>query len=266
MNILKKNYLFEIISLTLLSLTGVLLIGLQNQLGWVSLGLGMISLLGCRKDFAKDIALIYLSVIILSVSKINTDLSYYHMIEMWVTLTIALALPYVISRYFYKSNSITFQVSSERTWSKKEIIYIFIAAAIAYILIPFYLKNTWAYLNWSVEPGVSNMTRLFIWTNALWIWDELFFISTVLWILRKWLPFIWANIIQAILFASFLFELWFTGWWHIMIFFFALMQWTIFKKTESLLYVIVIHLVVDFFLFLALIQAHHTDWMPIFVT
>ncbi len=263
---MKQHNIFKIISLLLLSLTGVVLIGLQNQLGWWTLGLWILSLIGCKKDFAKDLALIYLSLIILSISKINTDISYYHMIEMGATLTLALGLPYVISKYYYKSNSIDFRFFSGQPWTRKEIMYIFLSGVIAYLLIPFYLKNTGAYLNWSIEPGVSNMIRLFVWTNALWIWDELFFISTVLWVLRKHLPFIWANILQAILFSAFLYELWFTGWWFIMIYIFALIQWIIFKKTESLAYVITIHLVVDFILFLALIQAHHPNWMPIFVT
>lgn len=257
--------IFEFISLLLLSLTGVVLIGMQQKIGLYFLGLGTLSLFWCRRGFRNDIVLIYISVFILSFSHINTDISYYHMFEMWWALTIALALPYVISKYVYQNNSIEFSFWDTSVWSKKAMAYLFFVAVIAYFLIPFYLKNTGAYLNWSVESGVSNMVRLFIGTNALGIWDELFFISTVLGLIRKWIPFFWANILQAILFTSFLYELWFTGWWFVMIFAFALIQWAIFKKTQSLSYIIAIHLTVDLILFLALIYAHEPKWMPIFL-
>ena len=263
---MKQNTLFQIISLILLSLSGIVLIALQNQFGSVFLALWIISLLWCNKSFAKDILLIYLSLFILNLSHINTDISYYHMIEMGWALIAALTIPYVISKYFYKENSISFPFFNGRAWSKKEIAYIVLAALIAYFLIPFYLKNTGAYLNWDVEPGATNILRLFIGTNALGIWDELFFISTVLWLLRKHISFLWSNLLQAILFTSFLYELWFTGWGFIMIFIFALIQGQIFRKTESLAYVITIHLIIDLILFLALIQAHHPDWINIFIT
>ncbi len=262
----KKHTLFKIISLVLLSLSGIFLIGLQDQMGYLCLGFGIISLFWCKKDFARDILLIYISLFILSLSQINTDISYLHMVQMWLALWLAVALPYIISKYVYKDQQVVFQFFNGRRWSNKEIIYIFVAAIIAYFLIPFYLTNTGAYLNWSVEPWVSHITRLFIWTNALGIWDELFFISVVLGLLRRWMPFVWANLIQATLFTSFLYELWFTSWGFIMVYIFAIIQGIIFKKTESLAYVITIHLVVDFILFLALIQAHHPDWIPIFVT
>ncbi|MCH2188886.1 CPBP family intramembrane metalloprotease [Candidatus Gracilibacteria bacterium] len=263
---LTKNNIFETITLCLLALSGVFLIGLQFSFGWIFVILGILSLFLCRKNFSKDIGLIYLSLIILSISKINTDISYFHMIEMGSALIAAIAIPYIISKYYYKQDTIKFPWSMGRKWNKKEIAYILLAGIIAYFLIPFYVKNTGAYLNWNVEPGISHIARLFIGTNALGIWDELFFISTVLGVLRKWLPFLWANILQAILFTSFLHELGFSGWGFVMIYIFALLQGIIFKKTESLAYIITIHLVIDFVLFLALIEAHHPTWMPIFLT
>ncbi|MBT4210137.1 MAG: CPBP family intramembrane metalloprotease [Candidatus Komeilibacteria bacterium] len=257
----------EVICLALLSSAGIILIGLQIKfVGWLMLILGLISLYYCRKKFAKEVLLVYISLALLAITQITTDISYVHMFEMGVTLILAVSIPYFASRYIYKDHLVRFIFHHGRNWCRKEILYILVTAIISYFLLPFYLKNTGAYLNWSVEPGFDNIFRLFIGTNALGIWDELFFVSTVLGILRRFLPFSWANLIQSILFTSFLYELGFTGWGFIMIFIFALIQGIVFKKTESLLYVITIHLTLDFILFLALIEAHHPDWMPIFIT
>jgi len=74
-----------------------------------------------------------------------------------------------------------------------------------------------------------------------------------------------ANLIQAVFFSSFLYELGFTGWGFIMIYLLSIIQGYIYQKTGSLFYVITIHLTLDIILFLALINAHHPTWVPIFL-
>jgi hypothetical protein len=261
-----KNYIHKI-PLIFLGLAGVVLIALQIQLwGWLFLVAGTASLLFCKKDFSRDMLLIYISLAILGITPITTDISYMHMFWMGTTLGLAVVIPYLVSRFLYKDHHVRYNWHHGRNWYKTEIFYILLTAIIAYFFLPFYLRNTNAYVNWSVEPGVANITRLFIGTNALGIWDELFFVSTVLGILRRYVTFQWANLIQAVLFTSFLYELGFTGWGPIMVYLFALLQGYVFSKTESLIYVITIHLTLDFILFLALIHAHHPSWMPIFIT
>ena len=258
---------FEGASIVLLCLSAVVLIALQLKVyGWAILIVGFASLFFCRKDFAKSLGLVYIALAILGITHINTDISYGHMVEMGLTLMLAIAVPYVISRYIYKDYLIRFKFHHGRKWYRKEIFYILLTAAVAYIFLPFYLRDTGAYLNWEVESGLSNIVRLFIGTNALGIWDELFFVSTVLGIFRNYMRFMWANIAQSVLFTSFLYELGFTGWGFIAIFLFALSQGYIFKRTESLFYVITIHLTLDLILFLVLIHAHHPSWVPIFIT
>ena len=256
---------FEYANIALVCISAVVLIALQLKLyGWIILGLGAISLLFYHKDFAKNILLVYISLAILGITRIDTDISYIHMLEMGMALFLAIAIPYTISRYIYKENTVRFRFHHGRNWYKKEILYVLSAGIISYLLLPFYLKSSGAYLNWTVDPGASNIIRLFIGTNALGIWDELFFVSTVLGIFRKYMTFVFANIAQAILFTSFLYELGFTGWGFLAIFPFAILQGYIFRRTESLLYIITIHLTIDLILFLALIHAHHPTWMPIF--
>lgn len=248
----------------LLCLGTVLLIGLQQLHGWLVLLLGTVLLLRCHKQFAKDFLLVFVALALLGITDIDTDISYKHMIEMGVTLGLAVAIPYVVSRWIYKDHLVRFRFHHGRKWYRVEVAYIFFTALISYFLLPFYLRTSGAYINWAVDPGISNILRLFIGTNALGIWDELFFVSTILGIFRRFLPFGWANIAQSVLFTSFLYELGFTGWGPWMIYPFALLQGYVFQKTDSLLYVITIHLTLDLVLYLALIHAHHPTWMPIF--
>lgn len=255
------------LSIALLLLAAVTLIAFQiKPLGWIFLLISALSLCLTDKKYARDVLLLHISLAILGLTPITTDISYSHIAIMTGMLILAVAIPYVVSRYIYKDHHVRFPFHHGRSWYKSEILYIVITAGLSYLILPFYLSNTGAYLNWPSDIEGDAIIRLFIGTNGLGIWDELFFICTALGILRHYFPFYWANLFQAVLFTSFLYELGFTGWGPLMIFIFALLQGYIFNKTESLLYVITIHLTLDLVLFLALINAHHPEVLPIFIT
>lgn len=257
---------FEYLSLLLLCLSTILFIGLHLKIeGIILLIISSLSLLLCNKQFRKDLFLIHVSIGILGAVPITTDISYWHMLVMGSGIIAAVAIPYIVSRYVYKDYLVKFKFHHGRKWYKTEIFYIGLTALVSYFLVPFYLHNTGAYVNWSVEPGIGNIIRLFIGTNVLGLWDELFFVSTVLGILRRHMNFALANIAQAVLFSSFLYELGFRSWGFIMIYVLAIIQGYVFKKTESLFYVITIHLTLDLILFLALINAHHPSWANVFL-
>jgi membrane protease YdiL (CAAX protease family) len=251
---------FTIANITLM---GVLLIGLQAKpWAWLLLPLGLAVLKFVESDFRKDFILIYMSMTLLGITPITTDTSTGHFIGMGITLILAILVPMHLSRRF--GRPLAFRFNHHRKWLKREIGYIVFTAVVSYFLLPFYLRDTGAYLNWSVAPNWDSVIRLFIGTNALGIWDELFFVSTALGIYRRYLPFTTANLVQAVLFTSFLFELGFTGWGPVMIFIFAIIQGVVFRKTDSLFYVITIHLTLDFILFLALVHLH-TGWFDFLI-
>jgi membrane protease YdiL (CAAX protease family) len=259
------NRLPHLFTALLLGFCAIALIGLQLKfLGWMFYGIGLISLLFGTKQFKKDLLLVYISLGILGFTPITTSIDFMHILQMGSLLSLAVAIPYLVSRFIYKDYLVRFKFHHGRSWYKAEIGYIIFTAIVAYLVLPFALSNTGSYHNWTVEPGVINLIVLFIGTQALGLWDELFFISTVFGILRRHFTFWAANLTQAVLFTSFLYELGFRGWMFIMIFLFALLQGYVFKKTESLFYVITIHLTLDLVLYLVLIHAHHPTWLPIF--
>lgn len=263
---LSTNNPSKLFTAFLLALCAVVLIGLQMKpLGWLLYIIGLLSLFLFSSQFRKDMFLVFIALGLLGITPITTNISFAHIFQMGGLLSLAVAIPYVVSRFIYKDYLVRFKFHHGRSWYKTEILYIFFTAAIAYLVLPFSLANTGSYLNWTVNGGVENLFVLFIGTQGLGLWDELFFVSTVLGILRRHLTFPVANFTQAFLFTSFLYELGFRGWLFTVIFVFALIQGYVFKKTESLFYVITIHLTLDLVLYLALIHAHHPTWMPIFL-
>lgn len=255
------------INVILFLAAAVVLIAFQMKFpGWMLLFASAMSLYSTDQAYFRDMALLHISLAILGLTPISTDISYGHMAVMAAMLLLAVAIPYIVSRYVYKDYRIRFPFHHGRGWYKSEIFYIVFTAAASYLILPFYLSSTGAYLNWPSATDADSTFRLFLGTNGLGIWDELFFICTVLGILRLYFPFFWANLFQSVLFTAFLYELGFIGWGPLAIFVFALLQGYIFKKTESLLYVVTIHLTLDFVLFLALIHAYYPEAVPIFVT
>lgn len=265
---------FQYLSTILLGLSVIILFGFEFQLaGWIILLLGALTLFkisnehssSTNEGFSKDLLLLYGSIAILSITPINPDISWSHIFIMGLGIFTVVAFPYYVSRFIYKNRAVTFNFGFKRGWGKLEVTYLAVSIFLAYLILPFYLKNTGAYTNWVFEPTFNSIARIFIGINVVGVWDELFFINVTYGILKRHLSFAWANIIQAIMFSTILYHFGFIQWGFAMIFVFALLQGYIYRKTRSLLYVIIVHLSVDFILFLALLNAHYPNWVPIFL-
>lgn len=253
-------------SLAMLMAGTVLAIPLEQKLlGYAALALGALLLVGAGKPFAKHIGLIFLSISIIAITPINTSIDLPHLVQMGSLIGLAVLLPYLIARFVYKESIIKFP-ASRHTWTRGHIGYLLLALVLSYLILPLWMATTGEYKNWTVEADPYHLFLLFLGTNGLGIWDELFFIITVLALLRKHIPFHAANLIQAVLFTSFLYELGFRGWAPLAIYPFAVLQGLVFRKTENLVYIIAIHLTIDFVLYLALINAHHPNLLNIFIT
>lgn len=261
-----KHTVARTLSLIFLMLGAVCLLPLgQKLIGFSLLAVGLVCLLFTTQTVRKHFSLIFFSLAVLGLTPINTDLSPAHVAIMGAQLLIAVAVPYIVTRYVYKEPIITYPFAMQR-WTRQHVGYVLLAALAGYLLLPFWMQTTGGHMNWTVPLDPAGITMLFIGTNALGIWDELFFIITALALLRRHLPFWQANIIQAVLFTAFLYELGFRDWMPFMVFPFALLQGIVFKSTHNLPYIIVIHLVIDFVLFIALINAHHPQLFPIFLS
>jgi membrane protease YdiL (CAAX protease family) len=138
----------------------------------------------------------------------------------------------------------------------------FSVVALAWFIMPFYFINSGTYLNWPAPQEPSELARLFVGVNAVGLWDELFFICGVFTLLRRHFPTWQANLLQAVIFVSFLWELGYASWGPFLTYTFALVQGYLFARTRSLPYVLCTHLIFDCVLWLILVHAHNPGWIP----
>ena len=254
-------------SVALLLVAAMLILPLEQKAeGYSAMLAGVAMLALAERRFAKHVFLLFVSLAILGSTPIDTSIDLQHIVLMGVPLLLAIGVPYVVFRYIYQEPEIIQYHFSRHKFTRSQVGYIFLALVVSYLLLPFWMQSTGGYMNWSVATDPQSLFVLFLGTNGLGIWDELFFIVTALGILRHHFPFWQANLVQAILFTAFLYELGFQGWAPYAIFPFALSQGLVFKYTKNLVYIIAIHLTIDLVLYLALINAHHPDLLPIFIT
>ncbi|MBX3311089.1 MAG: CPBP family intramembrane metalloprotease [Cryobacterium sp.] len=258
---------WKLVSASLVSASGVLLFGLQiNVVGYATLAAGLVVAAFVDRDLLRHLALIVAGLVIISLVPLNADLSLGHMAAMGTALALAVIVPWVIGRFVYRERIIRFPMLTGRKWSLAAKLYLPGVVILGYFILPVYLIGSGAYLNWPDASGdPSVFWRLFIGVNSVGIWDELFFICTTYTLLRQHFPNWLANLLQAVIFTSFLWEIGYTGWGPLLTFPFALLQGYTFTLTKSLSYVVSVHLLFDLVLFLALVHAHNRDWLAIFL-
>ena len=238
------------------------------ELRVIGFGLLAVSLLAARFISAallRDLSLIAVGLAAMSLVPITTDISTGHMLVMGAAMAVAVGVPYGVSRFVFKDHAVRFPVLTGQPWTRAEKWYLPAVVIMGWALLPVYMISSGVYRNWPAVSDPDGIIRLFLGTNVLGIWDELFFICTVFALLRRHLPTVQANVLQAVLFTSFLWELGFRAWAPLFIFPFALVQAFIFTRTKSLSYIVCIHLLFDFVLFLVLIHAHNRDWINVFI-
>jgi hypothetical protein len=256
----------NVIPATLVSASGFLLFAREDRVsGFLLLAAALILAALLSRRLLIDLALIGVGLTAMSLVPITTDISTEHMAVMGTAMILAVGIPYAVSRFLTKDHAIRFPIRTGQPWTRAEKWYLPAVLLIGYALMPVYMIRTGVYNNWPAVSDTEGIARLFLGTNVLGIWDELFFICTAFTLLRRHLPDWQANLLQAVLFTSFLWELGFHSWAPFFIFPFALLQARLFTITKSLSYIVSVHLLFDFVLFLVLIHAHNREWIDIFL-
>ena len=256
----------KLLPASLVSLSGFVLFVPEERIPGYGLLAVALTLAGfIDRALLRDLALIAAGLVAISLVPITTDISTGHMLVMGTAMIFAVGVPYAVSRFAFKDHAVRFPVLTGHPWTRAEKWYLAAVVVMGYAVLPAYMVNTGVYNNWPAVSDPEGIFRLFLGTNALGIWDELYFICTVFALLRRHLPLAQANVLQAVLFTSFLWELGFHAWAPVFIFPFALLQAFIFTRTKSLSYIVAVHLLFDFVLFLVLLHAHNRAWIDIFV-
>lgn len=234
--------------------------------GYVPLILGVVLAMAVDRRLGRDLTLIALAQVIISTISLKADLSDAGMARFTVVLSLAVLVPWALSRFVFGQRSIVFPIGTGKRWSRAQWLYLGIVVAFGYLVLPLYFIGSGAYQNWPDLVGSNDIFRLFVGVNAVGLWDELFFICVVFALLRQHFPMWVANVLQATVFVSFLWELGYREWGPALTIPFALVQGWIFSWTKSLPYVVTVHLLFDAVVFGVLVHAHHPELFDIFVT
>lgn len=235
---------------------------------WVGAPLLVVSLVAAfllDRELARDLALVGAGIAIVATTSVKADVSWPSFIRIGIVLALAVLVPVLIDRLLYRRRVIQFPWRSKEGLTRLEVGYLIAVPLLGWLILPFYFIRSGAYLNWPEIVDTGELIRFFIGVNAVGTWDELFFICTVLVLLRRHLRFWQANILTAVIFVSFLWELGYQAWGPFLTAPFALLQGYLFNKTRSLGYVLAVHLLFDAIVFLAIVHAHHPEWIPIFI-
>ena len=217
------------------------------------------------RELGVDLTLIGIGIAIVSSTSVEADVEWGSFFRIGIVLALAVATPFLLDRFLLRRHVIRFPWRSHQKKTRLEIAYLFAVPFLGWLILPFYFIRSGAYENWPHITDLSELARFFVGVNAVGTWDELFFICTCFVLLRRHFPIWPANLIQAVIFVSFLWELGYRAWGPLLTFPFALLQGYLFARTKSLGYVLAVHLLFDAIVFLAIVHAHNPDWIPIFI-
>ena len=242
-------------------------------LGWALLlaGVGAAWLIERRAvtasapSLTRDLSLIAVGMLIVSAIPLAAELDNLAMLRFTLALGGAVVVPYLISRFVFRDRAISFPWRTGRRWGRLQWGWLIAVLVLGWLILPFYFITSGVYQNWPVVDTPDLIARLFVGVGAVGIWDELFFICTVFALLRRHFPSMLANVLQMIVFVSFLWELGYREWGPALTIPFALLQGYIFLKTHSLAYVVTVHLLFDAVVFAVLVHAHNPGLLPIFL-
>ncbi len=234
-------------------------------LGWLLLALGIGSALALERrgvtapgpSLTRDLSLIAVGLLIVSVIPLKAELDDLAMLRFTLALGGAVLVPYAMSRWVYRDRAIAFPWRGGGRWKRWQWLWLGAVLVLGWLILPFYFITSGVYLNWPVVDTPDLIARLFVGVGAVGIWDELFFICTCFALLRRHFADGAANVLQAIVFVSFLWELGYQAWGPVLTIPFALLQAVIFLRTRSLGYVVTVHLLFDAVVFAVLVHAHN---------
>lgn len=220
---------------------------------------------GVKPELLRDLSLIAIGMTIVSSVSVVADISWGNFFLLGFVLAAAVAVPYALSRWGFRDHRIRFPWNFRQRWTRTQWIYLTVVIVAGYLILPFYFVSTGVYLNWPEVREWHEIGRLFVGVNAVGTWDELFFVCTVFVLLRRHFPSWQANLLQAVVFVSFLWELGYQAWGPLLTIPFALVQGFTFHLTKSLSYVLVVHLLFDAIVFLVIVSARNPGALPIFL-
>jgi membrane protease YdiL (CAAX protease family) len=203
-------------------------------------------------------------VAVLAVAPIHTGLDTRHMVTLGLYFASVLFGP-VLVMHRLAPGELRWRFWPVR-FSQRDLGYTLISIPLAWgvIFLYFFHLNPDLASHWVLPASfnVHAVERLVVGINCVGIWDELFFINIVYALLRGAFSARVANAAQAVVYTSVLNDMAFTGHGVWIVYLFALTQGVMYEKSRVLLYVLLVHIIVDVFLVLAILEWHYPGHSP----
>jgi len=237
---------------------------------WPALALAAIALVLAWRDADRNwwrtVALLIYLVGLLHFTRIDGDTSSIHVLELALKLGVGCLIVPALAARFWLREPLDYQWVHGR-WSARMLVWLGLGFVLAYAVmwLYFHVLTPTLHHSWPLPPvgdptRTEAMWRLFWGCNFVGFWDELCFINFVFVVLHRRFAFCEANLAQAVFFTSFLYAMAFRGWGPVVIFLFALIQGYTYERTRSLLYIVILHLMIDSILFYMIANRWYPGW------
>ncbi len=206
----------------------------------------------------RHMALYGMMLLVLALSPLSTSTELVPATMMLVGMAGAVSLPFVAQ--FVAREKDLLHLRLRVAWpTRQEWGYIAFAACMTSTVLAIYFATTSAGHNWHMEtPGAALISFMAI--MLIGAWEEVFFIAGVFGLLRKHLSYRSANILQAVAFTTFLYVFGFQGWVVPFVLWYTYYQGFVYYKTRNLFLTLIIHAIVDLFVFLAIFLSLRPTW------
>jgi hypothetical protein len=197
-------------------------------------------------------------VSLLGAIDVNTSLELENFLAMGIPFALVVVVPALLLRRS-DPGVIGFRLLPTR-FERTEVIYTILSIPLAYLVLSLYWwVNPNLHLQWAMPAELDDgaIRTLFLGINLVGIWDELFFVNTVFAVLRSLFPYRIANVAQVVVYTSVLYDMAFIGIGPLIIAAFAWTQGSMFERSRHLLFVLIVHLIVDYFLVAAIVGRYY---------
>lgn len=221
-------------------------------LPWLSATLWLLTILWVWLRVAprtrRYLLMIIAMFVVMSVTPVGTKTDVTFIALMGVGMLATVLLPFIAEKYLFREDILHIRFNLHHHWKRREIGYVVFAALFVPFWLGLYFFTSDASAHWQLETP-SDVIIVFVSIMAIGVWEELVFIATLFGLLRRYLPYAWANLVQATFFAAFLYQIGFQGWIVINLFLYALYQGMVYYRTGNLATTLIIHALVDLAVF-----------------
>ena len=232
------------------------------DLGWVGVAAALLSAALIRRvqdgAFRRRMGVLLGCVALLGAIDVNTSLETANFVAMGIPFALVIAVPALLLRRS-DPGVIRFTLLPTR-FERTEVIYTILSVPLSIGVLAFYWwVNPNLHLQWAMPAAFDEgaVRTLFLGINLVGIWDELFFVNTVFAVLRSLFPYRIANAAQVVVYTSVLYDMAFIGIGPLIVATFAWTQGSMFERSRHLLFVLIVHLIVDFFLVAAIVGRYY---------